>query len=268
MIRLKGVTTRQVSGERPNQLSSIALRLRISISLVYLVCGYDGGDCCEDTCKNWEGAYVECGHEGYVCKDPKSSKCDKSLNPLCPSNPDKPKPAPPSCKEGTTLYRVVMYDSFGDGWDGTKLNIADSKSQNSYIYSDIALAEGSQGTEYVCLSKTPACYHVDVSGGVWGKEVSWEIKPTTDGAPSLASGGSPMSCDFPVAGTSCTNTCTGRKDDDPTKDPDYKDYKKMAQCISDYCPIQIGACEADDVCGKFLQLSGAFEISFSTVIAH
>ena len=214
------------------------------------VCGYDGGDCCEDTCKA-DGSYVECGHEGFNCKDPNSKNCDKKLNPSCKSSGnDKPKPAPPTCKEGTTLYRLVMYDSFGDGWDGTKLSIADKKSANSYIYSELALTDGSQGTEYVCLSKLPACYHVDVSGGVWGKEVSWEIKPATDGAPALGSGGSPMSCDFPVAGDSCENTCTGRKDEDPTKDPDYKEYKSMAKCISDSCPIQIGACEADDVCGK------------------
>lgn len=255
MIKWMDATTRRVSGKTEKGLSkySVSFISQPLISCDFLpstVCGFDGGDCCEDTCKA-DGAYVECGHEGYSCKDPNSSNCDKTLNPMCPnSGKNQPKPAPPTCKDGTTLYRLVMYDSFGDGWDGTKLNIADKTSANSYIYSDIALSEGSQGTEYICLSKLPACYHVEVSGGVWGKEVSWEIKPATDGAPALASGGSPMSCDFPVAGDSCSSTCTGRTGDDPTQDADYKEYKTMAKCISDACPIQIGACEADTVCGK------------------
>ena len=165
----------------------------------------------------------------------------------------KPNPAPPTCEDTNTVYRLVMYDSFGDGWDGTKLSISDS---TGFLYTDKALAEGSQGTEFICLSRTPSCYQVDVAGGVWGKEVSWEIRPATDGAPSLASGGSPMSCSFPVAGdSSCTNTCTGKTSEDPSKDPDYKEYKTMATCIADSCPIQIGACEADDVCGKLETIS-------------
>ena len=142
---------------------------------------------------------------------------------------------------------MIMYDSFGDGWDGTKLQIADSTSVNSILYT-LDLKDGSQGTEYICLSKKPACYHVEVKGGVWGREVSWEVRPLTEGAPSLGSGGSPMSCDFPVAGDSCPNTCTGKADEDPTKDPDYKEFKEMSKCIADKCPIQIGACEEDDVC--------------------
>lgn len=140
-----------------------------------------------------------------------------------------------------------MYDSFGDGWDGTKLTIADKTSINNLLYT-LELKEGSQGTEYICLSRTPACYHVEVKGGAWGREVSWEVKPTTEGAPALASGGAPMSCDFGVSGDSCTNTCTGRTTQDPTKDPDYKQFKTMSQCISDKCPVQIGACESDKVC--------------------
>lgn len=191
---------------------------------------------------------MECGHEGFVCKDPKSANCQKSLNPACTNKDDqKTQPPRPTCKEGTTMYRLVMYDSFGDGWDGTKLEISQSTSVNSIIHS-AELKDGSEGTDYVCLSKTPACYHVEVKGGVWGKEVSWEVKPLADGAPSIGSGGSPMSCNFPVAGNSCANTCTGRADNDPTTDPDYKEFKTMTQCINDKCPVQIGQCEADDVC--------------------
>jgi hypothetical protein len=189
---------------------------------------------------------VECGHEGYVCRDPKSDHCEKSLNPKC-ANDQRTKAPLPTCADGTTLYRMVMYDSFGDGWDGTQLTIADTASLNTFLYT-LELKDGSQGTEYICLSRSPTCYRVEVKGGVWGREVSWEVKPLTEGAPALASGGSPMSCDFGVAGNSCTNTCTGRPTEDPTKDPDYKQFKTMSQCINEKCPIQIGACESDKVC--------------------
>jgi hypothetical protein len=140
-----------------------------------------------------------------------------------------------------------MYDSFGDGWDETSLTISDVNSINTALFSG-SLKEGSQGTEYICLSKTPSCYQVVAKGGTWGKEVSWEIKPVTEGSFSVASGGSPMSCGFPVAGNACANTCTGRTDIDPSLDPEYRDFKNMSVCIHDKCPIQIGACEATEVC--------------------
>lgn len=217
----------------------------LSILFSLPVCGYDGGDCCEDTCKP---GYVDCGHEDFVCRDPNSSKCERSLNPKCENKGDKKNEIPvPVCEDGATVYRVIMFDSFGDGWDNTKLDISDAASISTTIL-ETTLKDGSQGTDYVCLSKTPACYQVEVKGGVWGKEVSWEVRPMSEGAPSLASGGSPMTCTFPVAGDSCENTCTGKTGADPTKDPDYKEFKTMTQCINDKCPVQIGACEADDVC--------------------
>jgi hypothetical protein len=75
-----------------------------------------------------------------------------------------------------------MYDSFGDGWDATTLAIY-PKDNKKAIFTG-GLKDGSEGTELVCLSKDPSCYNVETKGGTWGVEVSWEIKPTKDGAPS------------------------------------------------------------------------------------
>ncbi|CAN0393345.1 unnamed protein product, partial [Ectocarpus fasciculatus] len=33
-------------------------------------CGFDGGDCCEESCVN---AYYPCGYNGFFCKDPEYS---------------------------------------------------------------------------------------------------------------------------------------------------------------------------------------------------
>lgn len=218
------------------------------------ICGYDGGDCCQDTCEGDANFfYVECGGEGYACKDPASSNCDPSLTDAC-KNKDKnnTKPVNVECGADETLYRLEMYDSFGDGWDETKLILTPKDDKNKVLFKG-SLEDGAQGTEYVCLSTAPQCYHVDVSGGVWGNEVSWEFKPLAQGSPAVADGGSPMDCEFSVGGEVCMRTCDGKPDTKQIdNDPDYKSYKEMFSCISDKCIIQMGACKSDESCAHCL----------------
>ena len=66
----------------------------------------------------------------------------------------------------------------------------------------------------------------------------------------VAAGGAPDSCDFPVAGSECEKTCSGKPDTDPTKDKKYTSFKELYNCIKDKCLIQLGACQADDACEK------------------
>lgn len=172
------------------------------------ICGWDGGDCCEDTCKR-ESNYLDCGHDGYFCRDPTSKNCDSwysvNCNPDMVDNDDAANDdfASMECTSEESQYRLIMYDSFGDGWDETKLSIFEfDKSVPFYAGS---LRKGSQGTHEICLSKKPSCYNVKVMGGVWGNEVSWEIKPMMD-SPAIAGGGAPMNCHFSVAGYS-SNDC-------------------------------------------------------------
>jgi hypothetical protein len=139
-----------------------------------------------------------------------------------------------------------MYDSFGDGWDQTTLTI---KAGNSKIF-DGSLLDGAEGTEYICLSKEPACYSALTSGGTWGVEVGWEIKTMTEGSPAIVGSGAPSDCDFPMAGDDCEKTCEGKPTEDPTDDPDYKSFKELFNCISDKCVIQLGACKEDPVCER------------------
>lgn len=208
------------------------------------VCGFDGGDCCEDTC-NSSGNYLECGHDGYACRDPNSKKCNPLLTHECNSLPDAGNKTIPKCDGEQVLYRLVMYDSFGDGWDATKITIRSSTGQEIF---QGGLEIGYKGTEYICLTRTGVCYNVQVSGGIWGNEVSWEVKPYSEGAPAVAGGGAPMKCDFALAGGTCASTCTGKPNIEPSTDPDYKQFKDMYNCIVEKCPIQVGACENDSVC--------------------
>mmetsp|Transcript_16969 Transcript_16969/g.28184 ORF Transcript_16969/g.28184 Transcript_16969/m.28184 type:complete len:884 (-) Transcript_16969:93-2744(-) len=214
-------------------------------------CNYDGGDCCEDKCTDTTH-YAECGHDGFACRDPNSANCDPKLTAFC-ETPDKSKgkddPDPNSvvCASDEAKYRLVMFDSFGDGWDETKITLTKSDSDDKAIFKG-GLEDGAQGTEFVCLSTAPTCYHIGVNGGVWGNEVSWELRPLGEGTKALADGGAPMDCTFSVAGTLCPRTCTGKPNVDPTKDPDYKTYKELYTCIQEKCLIQVGTCLGDESC--------------------
>ena len=77
------------------------------------ICEYDGGDCCEDTCHTTSD-YVTCGDGGYMCRNPNSTNCDSSLTYDCVDG-NKPEKKP-DCSDDDAMYRLVMYDSFGDGW--------------------------------------------------------------------------------------------------------------------------------------------------------
>lgn len=214
------------------------------------VCKFDGGDCCEDTCQS--SNYVDCGHDGYACRDPNSTKCNPNYSYDCKNSdiPDdkKPDPSAKKCNDDEVKYRLVMYDSFGDGWDQTSMTIAPANKRNDIKF-DGGLDSGSKGEQYICLPRESTCMHVNVSGGEWGNEVSWEIRPMVDGAPAIGGGGAPMSCDFSVGGSACAeNTCTGKANIEPSTDPEYKEFKQMYTCIEEKCTIQVGVCEKDETC--------------------
>jgi hypothetical protein len=217
------------------------------------ICNFDGGDCCKDTCTTKKGAYLECGSDGYSCRDPASKECNPTLSLKCPPSSYK-KTADdtdlpiPNCKPNEALYRIVMLDSFGDGWEQTEMTIT-PQSSTTIVFKG-GLKSGSEGTVYACLSADPQCYHVLVTGGNWGREASWYLRGFSEGAPAIASGGGAMDCTFPVSGATCANTCTGNSNVDPSKDPNYKDFKSMTKCIDDKCMIQISECQNDLQCQK------------------
>lgn len=215
------------------------------------ICNYDEGDCCEDTCNAPKFSYVGCGSETYACRDPDSANCTFAFNPSCKQGGDNDKKEIPKCEQDEIIYKLIMNDSFGDGWEGTNITItAASASSPSYRGS---LKEGATGTEYICLSSSPTCYGVEVGGGDWGREASWSISGYRDGSPTIASGGGLMKCQFPVASDSCVNNCTGQSNGfKPANDPDYKVFKDMTQCIEKECVIQAEKCKEDDACTKCL----------------
>jgi len=239
-------------------------------------CNYDGGDCCQDTCEYPGGSvYGECGQDGYACRDPSSTYCQPSLarasKEFCShedeekdgENPNfdddefkKSDAVVPQCPPGQSVYRLLQFDSWGDGWDKTLMTIKEKGAQET-VYSG-GLQFGAQGTVYLCLSsKEPKCYAVKVENGVWGNEISWEIRPENSGAPVLAAGGFPTDCTVPLGGAvaDCENTCDSKRPDTEIGDPNYKSYKDMEACIEKKCLIQVGNCARDDSCSECMQES-------------
>ena len=258
------------------------------------ICKYDGGDCCEDTCKFPVGSsastssntlpnnnnnnnnnnnqqqqqqtgekttnsiYGQCGMEGYACRNPAATTCQPTLaatyKEFCTNTIETAGKSAqeneilPSCSSSDTMYRLLQFDSWGDGWDKTILTLKQVGSVAS-IYQG-GLQYGSEGTVHICLSKTPTCYSITVEAGQWGNEVSWEIRPLSAGAPALGAGGSPTDCTLPIGGDikDCPNTCNKVKPDTNINDPNYRTYKDMEKCINEKCLIQSGNCENDTSC--------------------
>ncbi|WP_425420558.1 hypothetical protein [Phaeodactylibacter xiamenensis] len=88
-----------------------------------------------------------------------------------------------TCNEDEVV--VDMSDSFGDGWNGNELEIIND---NGDVVATATITGGASGTETFCLPD--GCYTVDVGGGSFTSEVSWDI--SVNGNVAL-SGGAPES---------------------------------------------------------------------------
>ena len=84
---------------------------------------------------------------------------------------------------GCTNLTLYMADSFGDGWNGSILNITGS---NGYDYGSFTIASGSADTALLCLPDD--CFTVTVTTNPWPSEVSWTIVDDAGGATVLSGG--------------------------------------------------------------------------------
>ena len=106
---------------------------------------------------------------------------------------------PEPCLENTV--EVELFDSFGDGWNGNELDIVD---ENNQTVATATLETGSSGTETFCLPD--GCYTVNVGGGSFQSEVSWDIFVNGESTPSL-SGGAPQNGLELEVNSSCSAPC-------------------------------------------------------------
>ena len=50
------------------------------------LCGYNGGDCCKDTFQT-KSSFIECGHNGFYCRDPQSEVSNPRFSKECKTKP-------------------------------------------------------------------------------------------------------------------------------------------------------------------------------------
>jgi len=235
------------------------------------ICNYDGGDCCEDKCEDGDASWAECGSNGFYCADPESTNCDPEFvteEGGCPNTVTIAPTPTPACSHSESLYKIVQYDSWGDGWDKAEMTVKNDATE-TVIYTG-SLEDGAEGTIKRCF--TDGCYRVELTAGDWGNEISWEVRPASGGS-LLASGGAPMSCTFPVGGNQCENTCDGTNpapapiDPEPEPSPDDEQQNQL-RCIADHCSIQSAACVADTTgCGLCIAGSDSPWLSFCSTNA-
>ena len=85
-----------------------------------------------------------------------------------------PVPAPSiACGDDEHLYRLDMYDSAGDGWQGATFTVRDVTT--SEVMETGTLSDGASGVAWLCLVDN--CYELDVAGGSPGRygEISFRI---------------------------------------------------------------------------------------------
>ena len=84
----------------------------------------------------------------------------------------------PSCPDGETLVQFMMFDTFGDGWDGTTYTLTTGDgtavASGSLDNAQFTVDPGSQGYDFFCLSTTD-CYVLELAGGSFPGEKEWQI---------------------------------------------------------------------------------------------
>ena len=91
-----------------------------------------------------------------------------------------PTPVPsPDCADGTSIYRLRLFDSGADGWGGATFVLRNSTDASPSVVGEGAfvtsgtLSAGSEGTSWLCLAD--GCYELSLGGGVADSEISYEF---------------------------------------------------------------------------------------------
>jgi hypothetical protein len=119
------------------------------------------------------------------CTDPTALNFDSGatvddnscVSPACYDESGEPDP-------DLALVQFMMYDTFGDGWDGTTYTLYDgsgaSVTQGSLDAAQFTIDPGANGYDFFCLSTTE-CYTLELSGGAYPGEKEWQIIDYTTG---------------------------------------------------------------------------------------
>ena len=94
--------------------------------------------------------------------------------------------------DGNTLT-MLMYDSFGDGWNGNSYTITDLE---GVLQMEGTLDDGSDGAQSFCLDD--GSYNIVVDGGSFQSEITWQIVLTESYSTIIAEGTAPWDGGFDI----------------------------------------------------------------------
>jgi hypothetical protein len=110
------------------------------------------------------------------------------------------------CDDGSCCYgscvTVDMFDSFGDGWNGNVLTVAELGTGT--VVATASLTAGGVGSAQICLN--PGCYTVTVGGGSFQGEVTWTLTGVDGG--SISGDGFATDIVIGAGGSNCVPGCT------------------------------------------------------------
>lgn|GEM_PF-1536675 len=104
----------------------------------------------------------------------------------------------PTCAEG--VYRVVMNDSSGDGWEGGEWTITGTLNVE---YGNGTLYDGFTGIE--TLSLPPDCYTMQIYGGSYPLEITWSLVEVISGITIISGTGNSGYVSFEIGNAPCQN---------------------------------------------------------------
>ena len=177
--------------------------------------------------------------EYYGCMDPAADNYDSGAT-MDPNN---------ICCYDNWLY-VEMFDSWGDGWNGSVMTITD-------LFGNVlftgGVPTGSFNDGYFCAPN--GCHTVDVTSNPWNNEVSWRITQPSTGDTLIDQGspGSGITVSLEVGANACAVGCT---------DPTALNFDPIAVTDDGSC---IYACTENQIYSTMLtdfdQAECSFEIS-------
>jgi len=138
------------------------------------------------------------------------------------------------CTNNDAPSTVHMYDSWGDGWNGNVMTITDLGTSVPLTFDDdtasTTITSGNEKTDRVCLD-VGSCYTIEVNGGLYQNEISWEIK-NSNGV-QITSGNAPYNLNV---GDGCIQGCT---------DAAFLNYNTSATVDDGSCDGRLGCTDAN-----------------------
>jgi len=164
----------------------------------------DGGDCidCNDECAGDAAASTECWDGSLACSE---DDC------------------PDFCTD--SVCDLMMYDSYGDGWNGASFTSGDQS---------VTLSEGSEGSVLLCFDLSIA-NEFSVGGGSWDSEITWTLdcadgNPLSGGAPEEGCVGAGCG---DVVPSGCTDMGACNYDPDAVEDDGTCEYADGVNILTD-----------------------------------